>query len=340
VVIRIDGSQGEGGGQILRSSLALSLVTGKPFTITNIRAGRKKPGLMRQHLTAVNAATEVGRAKVTGAVLHSTGLTFEPGELRPGEYHFAIGTAGSATLVLQTILPALLCASGPSTLRLEGGTHNPWAPPFDFLAKAFLPLVNRMGPTVNATLVRPGFYPAGGGEFHVTISPAARLTPIELLERGETKCLRATAKVAHLNRYIAVRELGVIAHRLSVAEENLVVEEVRGSLGPGNIVTIEVECEHLTEVFTGFGEKQIPAETVADKAVDAARRYLAKGAAVGEYLTDQLLIPLALAGGGAFRTLGLSRHAQTNIEVIKAFLDVEFEIDRESPPGCVVRVRR
>jgi RNA 3'-terminal phosphate cyclase (ATP) len=339
-MITIDGSQGEGGGQVLRSSLALSLVTGKPFAITNIRAGRKKPGLMRQHLTAVNAAAEVGHANVTGASLRSTELTFEPGALRPGEHHFAVGTAGSATLVLQTVLPALLCASGPSTLRLEGGTHNPWAPPFDFLLKAFLPLINRTGPTVDATLVRPSFYPAGGGEFHVTITPADKLAPIELLDRGEVQKVTATARVAHLHRNIADRELRVIAAKLGLTEENLSAEEVTGSRGPGNVVTIEVECEHLTEVFTGFGERQVPAETVADKAVQEARRYLSKGAAVGEHLTDQLLIPLALAGGGAFRTVGLSRHAQTNIEVIKAFLDVEFDIDRESPPGCVVRMRR
>jgi len=339
-MITIDGSQGEGGGQVLRSSLALALVTGRPFTIAGIRAKRAKPGLMRQHLTAVNAATEIGQATVTGATLRSTELTFEPGEVRPGEYHFAVGTAGSATLVLQTILPALVCAAGPSVLRLEGGTHNPWAPPFDFLAKSFLPLVNRMGPTVEAKLVRPGFYPAGGGEFNVTIAPVAELSPIELIERGETKRVTATAKVAHLPRNIAERELRIIGRKLGLTGADLVVEEVAGSRGPGNVVTIEVECEHLTEVFTGFGERQIRAETVAERATQEARRYLSKGAAVGEYLTDQLLIPLALAGGGAFRALGLSRHAQTNIEVIEKFLDVKFEIDRESSSGCVVRARQ
>jgi RNA 3'-terminal phosphate cyclase (ATP) len=365
-MIAIDGSQGEGGGQVLRSALALALVTGKPFTISNIRAGRKKPGLMRQHLTAVNAAADVGRARLTGAALRSTALTFEPGEIRPGEHHFAVGTAGSATLVLQTVLPALLCASGPSSLRLEGGTHNPWAPPFDFLVRTFLPLVNRMGPRVEATLVRPGFFPAGGGEFHVAIAPAARrpardpvatdvghgddrletgptqtgmLEPIELLERGDVKRVAATAKVAHLPRHIAERELQAIGRTLDISGDDLVVDEVTGSRGPGNVVTIAVECEHVTEVFTGFGERHVPAEAVADKVAQQARRYLSQGVPVGEYLTDQLLIPLALAGG-AFRTLGLSRHAQTNIQVIKAFLDVDFEIDRDSAPGCVVRARR
>lgn len=336
-MIAIDGSQGEGGGQVLRSALALSLVTGKPFKITNIRARRKRPGLMRQHLTAVRAATEVGQARVTGALLGSRELTFEPENLRPGESQFAVGTAGSASLVLQTVLPALLCASGPSVLRLEGGTHNPWAPPFDFLAKTFLPLINRIGPTVDATLVRPGFYPAGGGEFRVTITPAVRLAPLELLERGRIKRISATAKVAHLPRTIAERELRVIGRKLGLSDRDLVVEEIADSRGPGNIVTIEVECEHVTEVFTGFGERQVAAENVAKKVAEDARRFLSKDVAVGEYLTDQLLMPLGLAGVGAFRTLGLSRHAQTNMEVIKSFLDIRFEIDRDCPPGVVVR---
>lgn len=340
-MITIDGSQGEGGGQVLRSALALALVTGRAFTITKIRAGRKKPGLMRQHLTAVRAAATVGQAQVSSATLGSTELVFEPGAVRPGEYHFAVGTAGSATLVLQTVLPALLCAGKATTLRLEGGTHNPWAPPFDFLVKTFLPLVNRMGPTVEATLVRPGFYPAGGGEFHVCITPAAKLEPIELLERGETRRVMATAQIAHLSRNIAERELGVIARKLGVPPHDLVVAQVKGSRGPGNVVTIEAVCEHVTEVFTGFGELRVSAEAVAERVTAEARRYLSKRVAVGEYLTDQLLIPLALAGGGAFRSLGLSRHAQTNIEVIKAFLDVEFVVDHdEGRPGCVVRVRR
>jgi RNA 3'-terminal phosphate cyclase (ATP) len=164
-MITIDGSYGEGGGQILRTSLALSLVTGKPFSINNIRAGRKKPGLMRQHLTAVNAAAEIGSAAIKGNRIGSQEFTFEPEMIKPGNFHFAIGSAGSCTLVFQTILPALIIAGGPSEIILEGGTHNPFAPPFDFLAKAFLPVINRMGPKVDAVLEKPGFYPAGGGRF-------------------------------------------------------------------------------------------------------------------------------------------------------------------------------
>ena len=179
-LLAIDGSQGEGGGQVLRSSLALSLVTGKPFVIENIRAGRKKLGLMRQHLTAVQSAAEVGQARVEGAAIGSLRLVFRPGKVKPGNYTFSVGTAGSATLVLQTVLPALLVAEGESNLILEGGTHNPWAPPFDFLAKAYLPLVNQIGPTVKAQLDRPGFYPAGGGRVAVHICPSRQFGRLEL----------------------------------------------------------------------------------------------------------------------------------------------------------------
>ncbi|MCL4149905.1 UNVERIFIED_CONTAM: hypothetical protein GTU68_063692 [Idotea baltica] len=192
-ITHIDGSQGEGGGQIVRSSLALSLVTGKPVSIENIRAGRKKPGLMRQHLTALNAAIEVSDAVATGTEIGARSLSFQPGKVKPGEYAFSVGTAGSATLVLQTVLPALLTADGPSRIVVEGGTHNQWAPPFDFLQKAFLPLVNRMGPKVKATLERHGFYPAGGGRFVVEIEPSQYLTGFDLLERGEIVSRCATS---------------------------------------------------------------------------------------------------------------------------------------------------
>ena len=324
-MLTIDGSFGEGGGQILRTALALSLVTAKAFRIENIRAGRKNPGLLRQHLTAVNAATEISRAEVTGAAIGSRELTFAPGSVVAGTYAFAVGTAGSTTLVLQTVLPALLVASGTSKVILEGGTHNPFAPPFDFLEKTFLPLVNRMGPRVAAELERPGFYPAGGGRMSVTIEPAAQLSRLELPARGEVRERRAKAVVANLPISIAERELRVIAEKLSWPREWMKAESVERSHGPGNVVTIEIECEQVTEVFTGFGERGLRSETVAEKAVQQARRYIASEAAAGEYLADQLLIPMAMAGIGSFTTLPLSRHATTNIEVIGRFLDVAIE---------------
>src|SRR6266568_1207968 len=249
----IDGAHGEGGGQILRTSLALSLVTGTPFRIEHIRAGRPKPGLLHQHLTAVHAAAAVGRAQVTGAAIGSLQLTFIPGRVTPGTYTFTVGTAGSTTLVLQTVLPALLLASEPSTLTLEGGTHNPFAPPFDFLAQVFLPLVNRLGPQVTATLERPGFYPAGGGKCQITIAPTTRLTRLDLRERGEVRAIHARALVAKLPRSIAERELAVLAQQLAWRGDWLHVETVAHARSPGNVVTLAIACEHITEVFTGFG---------------------------------------------------------------------------------------
>src|ERR1700730_12478892 len=324
-MLTIDGSFGEGGGQILRTALALSLVTGKPFLIENIRAGRKNPGLLRQHLTAVNAASEISRAEVTGAAIGSRELTFAPASVVAGDYAFAVGTAGSTTLVLQTVLPALLIANGKTSVILEGGTHNPFAPPFDFLEKAFLPLVNRMGPRVKAELERPGFYPAGGGRMNVSIEPSAELNRLGIPARGEVLARRAKAVVANLPISIAERELKLIARKMSWPREWMKAESIERSPGPGNVVTIELECEHVTEVFTGFGERSLRSEAVAEKAVQQARRYIGSEAAAGEYLADQLLVPMAMAGGGSFTTLPLSRHATTNIEVIGKFLDVTIE---------------
>jgi len=323
-VLTIDGSFGEGGGQILRTALALSTVTSTAFRIERIRAARERPGLLRQHLTAVNAAAAISGAAVAGAVLGSTALTFNPGPVRGGEFEFAVGTAGSATLVLQTVLPALLTAPEPSRLTLEGGTHNPAAPPFDFLVKSFLPLINRMGPAVTAELERPGFYPAGGGRFRVEIKPAPRLLPFELMKSAPVRAIRVRAIVANLPRSIAQREINVVRRALSLGPDNAAAEEIRGAPGPGNAVLIEIEMEHHTEVFTGFGAPGVRAEAVADDAAKQARDYIASGAPVGRYLADQLLVPFALAGGGRFRTGPPSRHTATNIEVIRDFLKVNI----------------
>jgi len=320
-MITIDGSSGEGGGQILRTSLALSLVTGKPFRMERIRAGRPKPGLQRQHLTAVRAAAEVGRADVEGALLGSRELRFAPRGVEPGDYHFAVGTAGSVTLVLQTVLPALLVASAPSRLLLEGGTHNIFAPPFDFLAKSFLPLVERMGPRMEAVLERAGFYPSGGGAMRVAIHPEPKLRPIELLERGRVTRRLARAIVSRLPRHIAEREVETVRRGLSWPADSVAVEEVP-SPGPGNVLLVEVESEQLTEVFSGFGQRGVSAEKVAHGVVREVRRYLEAGVPVGEHLADQLLLPLAVAGGGSFRTLAPSSHMTTNLQTLQHFLDV------------------
>jgi RNA 3'-terminal phosphate cyclase (ATP) len=341
-MITIDGSFGEGGGQILRTALGLSLYTGQPFRIEKIRAGRKNPGLLRQHLTAVNAAAEIGQAEVGGVNIGSTQLTFTPGRVVHGDYHFAVGTAGSATLVLQTILPALIISDNQdqkTRLTLEGGTHNPFAPPFDFLAKAFLPLLERMGARIEARLERYGFYPAGGGRFEIVVRPAKTLEPIELNERGKILNRRATALAAHLPRNIAERELGVVHRKLSWPQEWLNAESTTNSPGPGNVITLEIQSENLTEVFTGFGERGVAAEAVADQAVIAARRYLASDVAVGEHLADQLLLPMALARGGSFTTVPPSRHTTTNIEIIRKFLDVEIATEQMTNRSWMITLK-
>jgi RNA 3'-terminal phosphate cyclase (ATP) len=330
-MITIDGSSGEGGGQILRTSLALSLVTGQAFRIQNIRAGRAKPGLLRQHLTAVDAATKIGDAAVDGAVLGSTELLFKPGKVKPGDYCFAVGTAGSATLVLQTILPALIVGKLPSRIILEGGTLNPHAPPFNFIDRAFLPLLNRMGPLVTAQLKQHGFHPAGGGRFEVEIAPVEKLKSLNILERGETKSRSARAIISHLPTNVGNRELKVVAEKLGWSRELLLVEEVP-STGPGNALILELGFENITEIFTGFGERGVLAETVADNAIQEVRNYLASGAPVSEHLADQLLIPFALAQSGAFVASHLSRHTKTNMEVVSKFLSVQFRA--ESSDKC------
>jgi RNA 3'-terminal phosphate cyclase (ATP) len=341
--IHIDGSHGEGGGQIVRSSLALSLVTGRSVVIDKIRAGREKPGLMRQHLTAVNAAVEISGAAATGAAVGSRALTFEPQPVRAGEYKFSVGTAGSATLVLQTVLPALLLAEGPTTLILEGGTHNPWAPPFDFLKEAFLPLVNRMGPHVEVEIERHGFFPAGGGRFRVHIQPARSLAGFDLYERGEVVTRRARVVMSDLPEHIARRELDTIRDKLGWAESDCAIDNVQ-SAGPGNAMLISIGSEHVTEVFSGFGRQGVKAEQVAGDVIKQVREYLKADAPVGPYLADQLMLPLGISAwqsaGGSYRTLPLTRHATTHVELLREFLGVAIHVKKSSDGGrCTVLVR-
>jgi RNA 3'-terminal phosphate cyclase (ATP) len=295
----------------------------------NIRAGRKKPGLLRQHLTAVQAAAAVSGGRVSGGELGSRTLSFEPSHVHGGDYSLAVGTAGSATLVFQTILPALLLAEKRSRVTLEGGTHNPYAPPFDFLAKAFLPLIRRIGASVDVRLETYGFYPAGGGRFTVEIEPCSGLGQIGLSDRGASR-VHAKALVASLSENIAKRELNVVRERLGVDRSMCRIESVDSSVGPGNVLMIVIEGEALVEVVTGFGIKGVSAEKVAADACDAAERYLRAGVPVGIHLADQLLVPMALGRGGSFRTLEPTAHTLTNADVIRQFLGVPIRVEQES----------
>jgi len=337
-MIELDGSAGEGGGQILRTSLALSMITGQPFRITRIRANRPKPGLMRQHLVAVQAAARVSGATVSHAELGSEALSFAPGPVVAGDYEFAIGSAGSCTLVLQTLILALLHAGAPSTVRVTGGTHNDMAPPVQFLQRAYAPLLAAMGAHVDFRLERYGFYPAGGGTVVAEVTPCAGLKPMTLLERGVRREGYAEAFTAGIPASVGQRELACIGAKMGWGETQLMPYVLPGEQGPGNAVLITLEHEHVTEVFAGFGAKMVRAEVVAGQALKEAREYIGSGAAVGEHLADQLMLPLALAGGGSFTVSTVSRHALTNAEVIGRFLPVEIAFEREERRAiCVVR---
>lgn len=339
-MLTIDGSMGEGGGQLLRSSLALSMVTGTPFRIERIRANRSKPGLRQQHLTAVQAAARISHADVKGDRIGSDELTFAPGRVTPGEYVFSVGTAGSATLVFQTVLPPLLTASGPSRLTFEGGTHNPHAPPFDFLVDAYLPLINRMGPQVSARLEEHGFYPAGGGRFVAEITPAPRLQGFELLERGEWRSRRGCAIVANLPLHIAEREIRTLQGRSRWPQESFHVEVIENSAGPGNAVLITLEGEQLTEVFSAFGELGKRAEAVAREAWQDCEAYLHAGVPVDPHLADQLMLPLAIAGSGAYLTMPLTEHSTTHMEIIRRFLPIKVQAEARDDGSCLVSIQR
>jgi RNA 3'-terminal phosphate cyclase (ATP) len=335
-MIEIDGSAGEGGGQILRTALALSMVTGKPFRIDKIRARRPKPGLMRQHLVCVQAAQEVCGAQVEGAALNSTVLTFAPGAVKAGEYRFAIGSAGSCTLVLQTVLPPLLLADAASTIELAGGTHNPMAPPFHFLERAFAPLVRRMGADVQLTLKRHGFYPAGGGEMRAVITPATQLKPLTLTERGARVEAYAEALAPGIARSVPARELEIVGAAMSWSGDQLRHGNTRQNEGPGNALMATLVYENITEVFTQFGEKSIASEQVVKRLVHELRAYLTTEAPVGPHLADQLMLLNALAGGGEFVTSEVTEHTRTNAQTIARFMPVRFDMQHANNGWHVV----
>jgi len=328
-MIIIDGSEGEGGGQIVRNACALSLVTGAPFRITNVRGGREKPGLMRQHVTAIEAACAIGGGSCEGASVGSREMSFTPGSVQGGDYHFAVGTAGSTGLVLQTILMPLVLADAPSRVVLEGGTHNMLAPPFEFIDRCFLPIVNRMGPRVTAKLVRHGFYPSGGGRIEVNIAPA-RLSPVECLERGALLDQTAIAYVAGLPFDVADREIQTVKRLLNWHEQAFAVRELPEERGPGNILLLESRYEHVTEIVSGFGKFGVPAEQLAKRAAGRMKGYLESNAFAGPYLADQLILPFALAGGGVFTTVKPSQHLLTAIDVIGRFLSRKTAISQEA----------
>jgi RNA 3'-terminal phosphate cyclase (ATP) len=318
-MITIDGSEGEGGGQVLRNACALSLVTGEPFVVENVRGGREKPGLMRQHLTAIEAACAIGGAECEGLAIGSTRIAFRPGRVTAGAYSFSVGTAGSTGLVLQTVLLPLALADAPSRLVLEGGTHAAMAPPFEFLARTFLPLIERMGPKVTARLVRHGFYPRGGGRIEIDIEPAP-LRRIACLDRGAPTGHAGQALVASLPGEIAVRLNKAARKQLPGWDDgDFAIRELPADQGPGAVLLLEAAFEHVTEVVSAFGKLGVTAEKLGQTAGKRMAGYLASRAFAGPYLQDQLLLPFALAGGGAFTSVKLSEHTRTAARIVARF---------------------
>jgi RNA 3'-terminal phosphate cyclase (ATP) len=299
---------------------------------------------MRQHLTCVQAAAEVSSAKVRGDELGSTTLFFEPGLVRHGDYNFAVGTAGSCTLVLQTVLPALMQASDSSRVTLSGGTHNPMAPPYHFLERSFAPLLARLGVGLDLSLARHGFYPAGRGQLSALIRPANQtLSPFDLMDRGDVQAHYADCIAPGLPQAVVIRELAELGHVLDWSGEQLRVASVRQNEGPGNALLATLAYEHITEVFTAFGEKGVSAERVAGLLVQEVMTYQGSTGALGPYLADQWMLPLALAvaasgQSASFTCSEMTEHARTNIGVIEKFLPVRFAV-QATESAWIVDVR-
>jgi len=320
----IDGSQGEGGGQILRSTLALSMCTGTPVRIENIRSGRRKSGLLRQHLACVRASKEISNAKVIGDELGLSTVEFRPGKIKAGTYDFSIGSAGSTSLLFQTVLPALLMADSESKVSFSGGTHNDLAPSFDFIKHCFIPALKSINLDIDAELEAYGFMPNGGGKWTATIKPINGMGVLNMTSIGKIVSRQAVVTQSGISGSVATRELARVKKKLQWADDDLHIKQV-DSIGPGNIISLRVSDGDINEVIDMVGSKKLSAERVTGKAVAAMKRYLNSGAAVGEYLCDQLLLPLALGNGGKFTTLKPSLHSETNIDVIKQFIDCSIE---------------
>jgi RNA 3'-terminal phosphate cyclase (ATP) len=329
-IVSIDGSTGEGGGQILRTSLALSCITGKSLHIENIRAARRNPGLAKQHLSCVYATCQICNGTCHGAAQRSKVLDFHPGLVQSGDFCFDIGSAGSASLVIQTLLPALFLADKPSTVTVTGGTHNPLAPPFDFLSETFLPAIATAGFHSNCKLVKHGFFPAGGGKIIFNVHPRRKNIhkTINFCEPTNKPQISACIYTAKLPENIAQKQ-----HKLLLQSKldfkNIEHIEVTDSDGPGNCVMIRLCNNRYTTVFTAFGMRAKPSHKVISEVVNLAKDFLVSGAAVDRFLADQLLIYMAISKAGCYTTNELTAHLTTNMEIITKFLDVDFHVDKQ-----------
>jgi RNA 3'-terminal phosphate cyclase (ATP) len=328
-MIEIDGSYGEGGGQILRTALAFSTILKIPIRVKNIRARRKNPGLGNQHVAAVNALARISGATIEGNRIGSQTLTFLPQEIRPGDYEFKIETAGSVTLLLQTIFLPLCLAQGDSTLTLVGGTHVPWSPPFHYLSQVFLPSLRPMGVSADALIEKWGFYPRGGGLVRSKISQVDELKPITLVERGPLKKIRVTSAIANLPKHVAERQkeqaLKRIRRELEIDPEIAILSDAP-SVGQGSFLFLSAEYEGIVVGFSSLGARGKPAERVADEAVDFLKSYLESDGCVDPHLADQLVPFMALAkGNSSLTTTQMTEHLLTNLWVVGHFMETKIQ---------------
>jgi len=343
-MIEIDGSQGEGGGQVLRTSLALSIITGQSFHIDRIRDHRSKPGLMPQHLKSVDAATAISKAQVEGAKLNSNALTFSPSEIRSGRYRFDIGTAGATTLVLQTILIPLSLVDTASSVIISGGTHVPWSPCFNYLSLQWLYFLQQMGFNAQASLDQAGFYPKGGGRISAIIRPVKSISPLRLTQRGSLQRIVGISAVANLPLDIAERQKRhalLRSQKLSWNDSTpnirIKIENLRSHV-KGTFLLLLAEFEGGRSCYFGLGKLGKPAEQVADEAVDALDSFMETDGVVDPYLVDQLLIPLSISKGESeIRTSQITQHILTNANIIRAFLPARITINGEpEQPGSIL----
>lgn len=339
-MIELDGAQGEGGGQILRTSLALSLITGQAFHLRNLRAGRSKPGLQPQHLMSVQAAAAVGQATVRGANLASKDLVFEPGAVQPGKYHFKIGTAGATALVLHAIYLPLALSGGPSTVTIEGGTHVKAAPCFHFLQATWRAYLEALGVDVHLHMHRPGFYPRGGGLIQADIAPCPALRGLVLDHMAPVRTATGFSAVAGLPEQIMRRQAETIARRMQeLGLEGEVRQEILNG-GLGTLAGIELSTTPAPTFFFALGQRGKPAEVVANEAMDQAEGFLrAQPPGIDEHSADQMVLPIALSEQPSdFPVARLSTHLLTNIGVIRRFVEVELTWSgRLGQPGRVIQ---
>ena len=337
-MVAIDGSVGEGGGQVLRSALTLSMMTGQALEIFNIRAKRSTPGLRPQHLQSVQAAQKVSQAQVEGIKIGSTRLTFKPGALKAGRYHFDIGTAGSTSLVLQTILLPLTWAARNSSVTITGGTHVPWSPCFHYLDWQWIPYLQQMGIKADLVLELAGFYPQGGGRIQAKIQSSRTIRPLTLLERGHLRQVRGISATANLPREIAKRQRQRVVSQLG---SRYPLNDIRIVQFPsrfkGTMILLMADFESGQACYFGLGAPGKRAEVVADDAIQAMAAFLETKGVIDQYLADQLLLPMAFADGSSiFRTSKVTQHLLTNAEIIREFLPVTIQVAGQlGMPGMV-----